>query len=131
MDSPTPRIALSIAGSDHSGGAGAQADLKTFAALGVYGAAALTALTAQNTREVRAIHVPPLEFLVQQLDCVFEDLDVAATKLTAFAIAAFVAGIAGALRRQFNPGALAWINRASGIAIAAFGVAAIASFLAG
>ncbi len=54
---------LSIAGSDPSGGAGVQADLKTFSALGCYGMAALTALTAQNTRGVTAVHVPPPEFL--------------------------------------------------------------------
>lgn len=77
----TPRIALSIAGSDPSGGAGIQADLKTFSALGVYGAAAITSLTAQNTREVRAIHDAPPEFVAAEVDCVYEDLDVRATKL--------------------------------------------------
>ncbi len=100
MDAPTPRSALSIAGSDPSGGAGIQADLKTFSALGVYGAAALTSLTAQNTREVRAIHVPPVEFLAQQLDCVFEDLDIAATKLGMLSNEHVVATVASALRRH-------------------------------
>ena len=66
--------ALTIAGSDSGGGAGIQADLKTFSALGVYGASVITALTAQNTREVRAIHDAPPEFIAQQIDAVFEGL---------------------------------------------------------
>ena len=72
---------LSIAGSDPSGGAGIQADLKTFAALGCYGMAALTALTAQNTRGVAAVHVPPPDFLEAQLEAVFADVAVAAVKI--------------------------------------------------
>jgi hydroxymethylpyrimidine/phosphomethylpyrimidine kinase len=80
-NAPTPPIALSIAGSDPSGGAGIQGDLKTFSALGVYGTAVIAALTAQNTREVRAVHAPPAEFVAHQIDCVFEDLPVAATKV--------------------------------------------------
>ena len=72
---------LSIAGSDPSGGAGIQADLKTFSALGCYGMAALTALTAQNTRGVTAVHVPPAAFLAAQIDTVFADVDVAAVKI--------------------------------------------------
>ena len=59
-------IALTIAGSDSGGGAGIQADLKTFAALGVYAATAITAVTAQNTRGVRAIHLMPLEIVAGQ-----------------------------------------------------------------
>lgn len=77
----TPKIALTIAGADPSGGAGIQADLKTFSALGVFGASVITSLTAQNTREVTAIHDPPVEFLAAQLDAVFGDLAVGATKL--------------------------------------------------
>jgi hydroxymethylpyrimidine/phosphomethylpyrimidine kinase len=73
-------VALTIAGSDPSGGAGIQADLKTFAAFGVYGAAVLTALTAQNTRGVRAVLGVPPAFVVQQLDAVVDDLEVAAAK---------------------------------------------------
>lgn len=73
-------IALTIAGSDPSGGAGIQADLKTFAAFGVYGASVLTALTAQNTRGVRAIAAVEPAFVAQQLDAVLEDLDVTAAK---------------------------------------------------
>ena len=61
-------IALTIAGSDSSGGAGIQADLKTFAALGVYGACVITALTAQNTRGVSAIHDVPADFITAQID---------------------------------------------------------------
>ena len=61
----TTLVALTIAGSDSSGGAGIQADLKTFAALGVYGASAITALTAQNTRGVTDIHLVPPDFLRQ------------------------------------------------------------------
>ena len=74
-------IALTIAGSDCSGGAGIQADLKTFSALGVYGASAVTALTAQNTQRVSAIHAVPGAFISAQLDAVFEDLDIKAIKI--------------------------------------------------
>ena len=72
---------LSIAGSDPSGGAGVQADLKTFSALGSYGMAAITALTAQNTRGVSAVHVPPVDFVVAQIDAIFNDVRVDAVKL--------------------------------------------------
>jgi hydroxymethylpyrimidine/phosphomethylpyrimidine kinase len=72
---------LSIAGSDPSGGAGIQADLKTFSALGCYGMAALTALTAQNTRGVTAVHVPPPTFLDAQLDALLTDIVIAAVKI--------------------------------------------------
>lgn len=74
-------IALTIAGSDSSGGAGIQADLKTFAALGVYGASVITALTAQNTTGVTGIHDVPPEFIAAQIDAVFSDLDVKAVKI--------------------------------------------------
>lgn len=74
-------IALSIAGSDSSGGAGIQADLKTFEALGTYGATVLTALTAQNTVGVTAVHDVPPDFVRTQLRAVFDDLDVRATKI--------------------------------------------------
>ncbi len=76
----TRAIALTIAGSDSSGGAGIQADLKTFAANAVYGASAITALTAQNTLGVQAVHTPPAEFIQQQLKSVLADLSVAAIK---------------------------------------------------
>ena len=74
-------IAVTIAGSDSSGGAGIQADLKTFAALGVYGASVITALTAQNTQGVRAIHDVPPVFIRAQIDAVFSDLDIGAVKI--------------------------------------------------
>ena len=68
-------IAVTIAGSDSGGGAGIQADLKTFSALGVYGASVITALTAQNTRGVTGIHDVPADFVAAQIDAVFSDLD--------------------------------------------------------
>ncbi len=74
------RAALSIAGSDSSAGAGLQADLKTFSALGVYGATVVTAVTAQNTLGVTAVHVIPGEIITAQLDAVFSDLSIAAVK---------------------------------------------------
>jgi hydroxymethylpyrimidine/phosphomethylpyrimidine kinase len=94
----TTPIALTIAGSDSSGGAGIQADLKTFAALGVYGASVLTALTAQNTTGVSGIHQVPAEFVTAQIDAVFSDLDVGAVKIGMVAhppvIDAIVTGLA-------------------------------------
>ena len=77
----TISVALTIAGSDSSGGAGIQADLKTFAALGVFGASVVTAVTAQNTQGVSGIHRVPSEFVTAQIDAVFSDLDVAAVKI--------------------------------------------------
>ena len=74
-------IALTIAGSDSGGGAGIQADLKTFSALGVYGASVLTALTAQNTHGVTAIHDVPPQFVRAQMDAVLGDLSVDAIKI--------------------------------------------------
>jgi hydroxymethylpyrimidine/phosphomethylpyrimidine kinase len=74
-------IALTIAGSDSGGGAGIQADLKTFAAFGVYAATVVTALTAQNTRGVRAIHYPPPDIVAAQIAAVIEDFAVAAVKI--------------------------------------------------
>lgn len=75
-----PRV-LSIAGSDSGGGAGIQADLKTFAALGCYGMTAITALTAQNTCGVRAIHGVPPQMLRDQIDAVMEDIGTDAVKI--------------------------------------------------
>lgn len=74
-------IALTIAGSDSGGGAGIQADLKTFAALGVYGASVITALTAQNTLGVQGVHPVPPDFVAAQLSSVLSDLDVRAIKI--------------------------------------------------
>lgn len=78
-ESPRP-VALTLAGSDSSGGAGIQADLKTFSAFGVYGAAVLTALTAQNTHGVSAVLAIPPDFIAKQIAAVAGDLDVGAVK---------------------------------------------------
>ncbi|HVV94190.1 MAG TPA: bifunctional hydroxymethylpyrimidine kinase/phosphomethylpyrimidine kinase [Hyphomicrobiales bacterium] len=90
-------IALSIAGSDPSGGAGIQADLKTFAALGVYGAAIPVALTAQNTLGVQGVHPVPAGFVAAQLSSVFDDLAVDAVKTGMLADADIVGEVAAAL----------------------------------
>jgi hydroxymethylpyrimidine/phosphomethylpyrimidine kinase len=106
MTGPSPRIpiALSIAGSDSSGGAGIQADLKTFSAFGVYGATVLTALTAQNTRGVQAVHLVPPEFVAKQIASVLDDLDVAAAKTGMLANAEIIDSVAAALagRRRLD-----------------------------
>jgi hydroxymethylpyrimidine/phosphomethylpyrimidine kinase len=92
------RIALAVAGSDSGSGAGIQADLKTFAALGVYGATAITAVTAQNTIGVSAIHAMPPEIVRAQIDAVFKDFDVAAIKIGMLANAEIVSVVAEMLR---------------------------------
>ncbi len=92
-------VALTIAGSDSSGGAGVQADLKTFAALGVYGASVITALTAQNTTGVRSIHQVPADFVTAQIDAVFADLDIKAVKIGMVAQRATIDAIAAGLAR--------------------------------
>jgi hydroxymethylpyrimidine/phosphomethylpyrimidine kinase len=78
---PAPPNVLSIAGVDPSGGAGVLADIKTFSALGAYGCGIIAALTAQNTREVTGIHSPPADFLRLQIDTLFADVAIAATKI--------------------------------------------------
>jgi hydroxymethylpyrimidine/phosphomethylpyrimidine kinase len=93
-------ISVTIAGSDSGGGAGIQADLKTFAALGVYGASVIAALTAQNTRGVAAVHDVPATFIAAQIDAVFSDLDVGATKIGMLSSAAAVAAVAEGLDRH-------------------------------
>ncbi|WP_291686276.1 bifunctional hydroxymethylpyrimidine kinase/phosphomethylpyrimidine kinase [Bradyrhizobium sp.] len=95
----TTPIALTIAGSDSSGGAGIQADLKSFAALGVYGASVITALTAQNTRGVTGIHQVPADFVTAQIDAVFSDLAVDAVKIGMVAQLATIDVIAAGLER--------------------------------
>jgi len=92
-------IALTIAGSDSSGGAGIQADLKTFAAFGVYGASVITALTAQNTEGVTAIHQVPADFVTAQIDAVFGDLDVKSVKIGMVSQRAVIEAIVAGLRR--------------------------------
>lgn len=81
LPSQVTPIALTIAGSDSGGGAGIQADLKTFSALGVYGASVITALTAQNTVAVTAIHTAPPDMVEAQLHAVLDDLNVRAIKI--------------------------------------------------
>jgi hydroxymethylpyrimidine/phosphomethylpyrimidine kinase len=98
---PIP-IALTIAGSDSSGGAGIQADLKTFAAFGVYGASVLTALTAQNTRGVMAVDAVAGPFVVAQMEAVLCDLDVGAIKTGMLANAAVVGAVADRLRVELD-----------------------------
>jgi hydroxymethylpyrimidine/phosphomethylpyrimidine kinase len=93
-------IAATIAGSDSSGGAGIQADLKTFSALGVYGASILTALTAQNTRGVEAIHDVPPDFVARQIDSVFSDLSVNAVKIGMLSRSAVIETVADGLKRH-------------------------------
>ena len=90
-------IALTIAGSDSGGGAGIQADLKTFAAFGVYGASVVTALTAQNTRGVRAIHYPPPGIVGAQIEAVLEDFAVRAIKIGMLGSAGITDAVAEAL----------------------------------
>ena len=97
-----PRV-LSIAGSDSGGGAGIQADLKTFAALGCYGMTAITALTAQNTLGVRAIHAVPPEMLRDQIDAVVEDIGVDAVKIGMLHSAVTVRTVAEAIDRHRLP----------------------------
>ncbi len=92
-------IALTIAGSDSSGGAGIQADLKTFAALGVYGASAISALTSQNTHGVTGIHQVPAQFVFDQIDAVFVDLGVGAVKIGMVAQREVIEAIAASLAR--------------------------------
>ena len=89
--------ALTIAGSDSGGGAGIQADLKTFAAHGVHGLSAIAALTAQHTRGVTAVHVPDVAFLRAQVDACFDDFDVRAVKLGMLATAGVIDAVAGLL----------------------------------
>ena len=95
----TVPIALTIAGSDSGGGAGIQADLKTFSALGVYAASVITALTAQNTRGVAAIHDVPADFITAQLDAVFSDLAVDAVKIGMLSRPEAIRAVAAGLER--------------------------------
>jgi len=96
-------VALTIAGSDSGGGAGIQADIRTLAAFGVHGASVVTALTAQNTRGVRAIHYPPRRIVAAQIEAVLEDFAVAAIKTGMLGNAEIVAVVAEALRPTSFP----------------------------
>ncbi|WP_425043338.1 bifunctional hydroxymethylpyrimidine kinase/phosphomethylpyrimidine kinase [Primorskyibacter sp. S87] len=90
-------IALTIAGSDSGGGAGIQADLKAFSALGVYGASVITAVTAQNTQAVTAVHGIPLDVIAAQIDAVLSDLDVKAIKIGMLATPEIIGTVSEAL----------------------------------
>src|SRR6266567_3198987 len=92
-------IAVTIAGSDSGGGAGIQADLKTFSALGVYGASVITALTAQNTQGVTGIHDVPPDFITAQIDAVFSDLAVNAVKIGMLSHPGAILAVAAGLDR--------------------------------
>ena len=96
---PVPK-AMTIAGSDSGGGAGVQADLKTFAALGVYGASTLTAITAQNTVAVTAVHELPVDLIAAQIDAVVTDIGVDAVKTGMLSSAAIVETVAAAVQRH-------------------------------
>ena len=96
---PIPK-AMTIAGSDSGGGAGIQADLKTFAALGVYGASTLTAITAQNTVAVTAVHELPVDLIAAQIDAVVTDIGVDAVKTGMLSSAAIVETVAAAVQRH-------------------------------
>jgi hydroxymethylpyrimidine/phosphomethylpyrimidine kinase len=96
----TTPIAVTVAGSDSGGGAGIQADLKTFAALGVYGASVVTAITAQNTRGVTAIHDVPPAIVAAQIDAVFSDLKVGAVKIGMLSQPETIEAVADGLARH-------------------------------
>jgi hydroxymethylpyrimidine/phosphomethylpyrimidine kinase len=91
------RIVLTIAGSDSSGGAGIQADLKTFAAFGLYGASAITAITAQSTNGIEEMLALPADLVTAQIEAVAGDLTIHATKVGMLANAAIVEAVAGAI----------------------------------
>ena len=95
---PRRARALTIAGSDSGGGAGIQADLKTFGAIGVYGASAITAVTAQNTLGVRAIHEIPVDVIAAQIDAVLEDIGADAAKTGMLSSAPIIGVVADRLR---------------------------------
>jgi hydroxymethylpyrimidine/phosphomethylpyrimidine kinase len=103
MTVPTTPIALSIAGTDPTAGAGLQADLKTFSALGVYGATVVTALVAQNTLGVQAIQEIPPAFVRAQMDSVFSDLTVAAVKIGMLSQPAVIEAVAAGLQAWPGP----------------------------
>lgn len=96
-------IALTIAGSDSGGGAGIQADIKTFSALGVYASSVITAITAQNTKGVTAVEDASAEVIAAQMDAVFSDLDIRAVKIGMVSRIDTIRIIAERLRRQSQP----------------------------
>jgi hydroxymethylpyrimidine kinase/phosphomethylpyrimidine kinase len=96
-------VALTIAGSDSGGGAGIQADLKTFHAFGVYGTSALTAVTVQNTLGVTAVHAIPIDVVTAQIAAIATDIPPAACKTGMLATRALVHAVAGAIRKHGLP----------------------------
>jgi hydroxymethylpyrimidine/phosphomethylpyrimidine kinase len=96
-------ICVTIAGSDSGGGAGIQADLKTFSALNVYGASVITAITAQNTLAVTAVHDIPAEIVAAQIDALFSDLNVASVKIGMVSVPETIQAIAKGLRHFSGP----------------------------
>lgn len=103
MTTSSTLSALTIAGSDSGGGAGIQADLKTFAAHRVHGLSAIAALTAQNTRAVTAVHIPPVAFLRAQIDACFADFEIQAVKLGMLANAEVIHCVADLLETHRPP----------------------------
>src|SRR5215213_9625214 len=97
------RTALTIAGSDSGGGAGIQADLKTFAAFGVYGTSAITAITAQNTRGVISAHALEPAVVVAQIEAIASDFPIHATKVGMLANTAVIEAVADAITRLALP----------------------------
>lgn len=96
-------ICVTIAGSDSGGGAGIQADIKTFSALNVYGASVITAITAQNTLAVTAVHDIPSEIVAAQIDAVFSDINVASVKIGMVSVPETIQAIAKGLRHFSGP----------------------------
>ena len=98
LDAARRPRAMTIAGSDSGGGAGIQADLKTFQALGVYGTSAITAITAQNTLGVRSVHEIPTSIIADQVDAVMEDIGISAAKTGMLSSAEIIATVADRIR---------------------------------
>ena len=96
-------IALTIAGSDSGGGAGIQADLKAFSALGTFGTSVITAVTAQNTQAVTAVHPIPLDVVRAQIDAVLSDMDVGAIKIGMLATPEIIHTVADAIEDFTGP----------------------------
>ena len=128
-------IALTIAGSDSGGGAGIQADLKTFSALGVYGASVITALTAQNTRDVTLVEPVGNAMIAAQIAAVFDDLDIRAVKLGMLGDAGVIAtvgdGLSGGLAGRGVPVVLdpVMVAKSGAVLLPASAVAALISRL--
>lgn len=103
MSAATRPVALTIAGSDSGAGAGIQADLKTFAAMGVYGASVITAVTAQNTKAVTAVQEIDLEVIATQIDAVMDDIPAGAAKTGMLSSAGIIGAVAQGIRRDRIP----------------------------